>query len=113
MDGTGGDCRRRPEISWITGDLMSPSIEKALAHNERNETVFGVLQRFLSKQPKNLFMGWGWVRKRAGSWINAGDRNGLEQKRILGVYLAEFGDGVFGLGIHKPASKPALLAANT
>ncbi len=37
--------------------------------------------------------------KRAGSWINAGDRNSLEQKRILTVYLniAEFGDGVFGV----------------
>lgn len=62
--------------------------------------------------------------ERAGSWINAGDRNCLEQKRILTVYLniAEFGDGVFGVEaaaqryFHKPASKltrseAALLAA--
>lgn len=62
--------------------------------------------------------------EKGGSWINAGDRNGLEQKRILTVYLniAEFGDGVFGVEaaaqryFHKPASKltrseAALLAA--
>ncbi len=37
--------------------------------------------------------------ERAGSRINAGDRNSLEQKAYPTVYLniAEFGDGVFGV----------------
>ncbi|VFT67232.1 monofunctional biosynthetic peptidoglycan transglycosylase [Escherichia coli] len=35
------------------------SIEKALVHNERNETVFAVRRRFLSRQPKISFYGMG------------------------------------------------------
>lgn len=80
---------------------------------------------FSADSQKSLFMGWAQLgSKRAGSRINAGDRNCLEQKRILTVYLniAEFGDGVFGVEaaaqryFHKPASKltrseAALLAA--
>ena len=62
--------------------------------------------------------------KRAGGRADAGRRDGVEQKRILTVYLniAEFGDGVFGVEaasqryFGKPASRltmseAALLAA--
>lgn len=98
---------------------------KALAHNERNENRIRGASTISQQTAKNLFYGMGVAgTKRAGSWINAGDRNSLEQKRILTVYLniAEFGDGVFGVEaaaqryFHKPASKltrseAALLAA--
>lgn len=62
--------------------------------------------------------------ERAGSGVDPWDGNGLEQKRILTVYLnvAEFGDGIFGVEaaaqryFNKPASRlsmseAALLAA--
>ena len=55
----------------------------------------------------------GWKR------VDAGDGNGLEQKRILTVYLniAEFGDGVFGVEaaaqryFNKPASRLSMSEA--
>lgn len=57
------------------------SIEKAPRTTSAMKTVFAVLQRFLNRQPKISFYGMGVAgSKRAGSRINAGDRNGLEQK---------------------------------
>lgn len=77
-----GNFRYVAHSDWVSMDQISPwmglaviaaedqkfpehwgfdvaSIEKALAHNERNETVFAVLQRFLNRQPKISFYGMG------------------------------------------------------
>ncbi len=87
VDGTGGDCRRRSKFPEHWGFDVA-SIEQALAHKNAMKTVFAVRRRFLSRQPKTLFMGWAQLgSKRAGSRINAGIETVWSKKRILTVYL--------------------------
>ncbi|STM36758.1 monofunctional biosynthetic peptidoglycan transglycosylase [Escherichia coli] len=102
------------------------SIEKALAHNERNENRIRGASTISQQTAKNLFLwdGRSWVRKGLEAGLTLGIETVWSKKRILTVYLniAEFGDGVFGVEaaaqryFHKPASKltrseAALLAA--
>jgi monofunctional biosynthetic peptidoglycan transglycosylase len=102
------------------------SIEKALAHNERNENRVRGASTLSQQTAKNLFLwdGRSWVRKGLEAGLTLGMETVWSKKRILTVYLniAEFGDGVFGVEaaaqryFHKPAShltisEAALLAA--
>ena len=97
------------------------AIEKALAHNERNENRIRGAST-LSQQPaKNLFLwdGRSWVRKGLEAGLTLGMETVWSKKRILTVYLniAEFGDGIFGVEaaaqryFHKPASRLSLSEA--
>lgn len=102
------------------------SIEKALAHNERNENRVRGASTLSQQTAKNLFLwdGRSWVRKGLEAGLTLGMETVWSKKRILTVYLniAEFGDGVFGVEaaaqryFHKHASRltiseAALLAA--
>lgn len=102
------------------------AIEKALAHNERNENRIRGASTLSQQTAKNLFLwdGRSWVRKGLEAGMTLGMETVWSKKRILTVYLniAEFGEGVFGVEaasqryFHKPASKlspaeAALLAA--
>jgi monofunctional glycosyltransferase len=102
------------------------AIEKALAHNERNENRIRGASTLSQQTAKNLFLwdGRSWVRKGLEAGLTLGIEAVWSKKRILTVYLniAEFGDGVFGVEaasqryFHKPASRlspseAALLAA--
>ena len=102
------------------------AIEKALAHNERNENRIRGASTLSQQTAKNLFLwdGRSWVRKGLEAGLTLGMETVWSKKRILTVYLniAEFGDGVFGVEaaaqryFHKPASRlsiseAALLAA--
>ena len=102
------------------------AIEKALAHNERNENSIRGASTLSQQTAKNLFLwdGRSWVRKGLEAGLTLGMETVWSKKRILTVYLniAEFGDGIFGVEaasqryFHKPASKltmaeAALLAA--
>lgn len=102
------------------------AIEKALAHNERNESRIRGASTLSQQTAKNLFLwdGRSWMRKGLEAGLTLGIETVWSKKRILTVYLniAEFGDGVFGVEaasqryFHKPASKltmseAALLAA--
>lgn len=102
------------------------AIEKALAHNERNENRIRGASTLSQQTAKNLFLwdGRSWVRKGLEAGLTLGIEAVWSKKRILTVYLniAECGDGVFGVEaasqryFHKPASRlspseAALLAA--
>lgn len=102
------------------------AIEKALAHNERNENRVRGASTLSQQTAKNLFLwdGRSWIRKGLEAGLTLGMETIWSKKRILTVYLniAEFGDGVFGVEaaaqryFHKPASRltiseAALLAA--
>lgn len=102
------------------------SIEKALAHNERNENRVRGASTLSQQTAKNLFLwdGRSWVRKGLEAGLTLGMEVVWTKRRILTVYLniAEFGDGIFGVEeasqryFHKPASRltaseAALLAA--
>ncbi|WP_413596113.1 monofunctional biosynthetic peptidoglycan transglycosylase [Citrobacter youngae] len=102
------------------------AIEKALAHNERNENRIRGASTLSQQTAKNLFLwdGRSWVRKGLEAGLTLGMETVWSKKRILTVYLnvAEFGDGIFGVEaaaqryFHKPASRlspseAALLAA--
>ncbi|MDA8515841.1 monofunctional biosynthetic peptidoglycan transglycosylase [Citrobacter sp. Igbk 16] len=102
------------------------AIEKALAHNERNENRIRGASTLSQQTAKNLFLwdGRSWVRKGLEAGLTLGIETVWSKKRILTVYLniAEFGDGVFGVEaasqryFHKPTSRlspseAALLAA--
>jgi len=102
------------------------AIEKALAHNERNEKRVRGASTLSQQTAKNLFLwdGRSWVRKGLEAGLTVGMETVWSKKRILTVYLniAEFGDGVFGVEaaaqryFNKPASRlsqseAALLAA--
>lgn len=102
------------------------AIEKALAHNERNENRIRGASTLSQQTAKNLFLwdGRSWLRKGLEAGLTVGIETVWSKKRILTVYLniAEFGEGVFGVEaasqryFHKPASKltmseAALLAA--
>ncbi|WP_404603431.1 monofunctional biosynthetic peptidoglycan transglycosylase [Raoultella planticola] len=102
------------------------AIEKALAHNERQENRVRGASTLSQQTAKNLFLwdGRSWLRKGLEAGLTVGIETVWSKKRILTVYLniAEFGEGTFGveaasrLYFHKPASKltaseAALLAA--
>ncbi|WP_407128833.1 monofunctional biosynthetic peptidoglycan transglycosylase [Citrobacter cronae] len=102
------------------------AIEKALAHNERNENRIRGASTLSQQTAKNLFLwdGRSWVRKGLEAGLTLGMETVWSKKRILTVYLnvAEFGDGIFGVEaaaqryFHKPDSRlsmseAALLAA--
>ncbi|HDU4782327.1 TPA: monofunctional biosynthetic peptidoglycan transglycosylase [Klebsiella aerogenes] len=103
-----------------------PAIEKALAHNERNENRIRGASTLSQQTAKNLFLwdGRSWLRKGLEVGLTVGIETVWSKKRILTVYLniAEFGDGIFGVEaaaqryFHTPASRltpaeAALLAA--
>ncbi len=91
------------------------SIEKALAHNERNENRIRGASTLSQQTAKNLFLwdGRSWIRKGLEAVLTLGIETVWSKKRILTVYLniAEFGEGGFGVEaaaqryFHKPASK--------
>ncbi|AYL53544.1 TPA: monofunctional biosynthetic peptidoglycan transglycosylase [Citrobacter freundii] len=97
------------------------AIEKALAHNERNENRIRGASTLSQQTAKNLFLwdGRSWVRKSLEAGLTLGMETVWSKKRILTVYLniAEFGDGVFGVEaaaqryFHKPASRLSLSEA--
>jgi len=102
------------------------AIEKALAHNERNDSRIRGASTLSQQTRKNLFLwdGRSWLRKGLEAGLTVGIETVWSKKRILTVYLniAEFGDGTFGVEaasqryFHKPASRltaaeAALLAA--
>ena len=102
------------------------AIEKALAHNERNENRIRGASTLSQQTAKNLFLwdGRSWLRKGLEACLTLGIETVWSKKRILTVYLniAEFGEGTFGVEaasqryFHKSASKlsmseAALLAA--
>ncbi|MGA4505068.1 monofunctional biosynthetic peptidoglycan transglycosylase [Citrobacter portucalensis] len=97
------------------------AIEKALAHNERNENRIRGASTLSQQTAKNLFLwdGRSWVRKGVEAGLTLGMETVWSKKRILTVYLniAEFGDGVFGVEaaaqryFHKPASRLSLSEA--
>ncbi|ENM7898134.1 monofunctional biosynthetic peptidoglycan transglycosylase [Citrobacter freundii] len=97
------------------------AIEKALAHNERNENRIRGASTLSQQTAKNLFLwdGRSWVRKGLEAGLTLGMETVWSKKRILTVYLniAEFGDGIFGVEaaaqryIHKPASRLSLSEA--
>lgn len=102
------------------------AIEKALAHNERNESRIRGASTLSQQTAKNLFLwdGRSWMRKGFEAGLTLGIETVWSKKRILTVYLniAEFGEGIFGVEaaaqryFHKPASRlsaseAALLAA--
>lgn len=96
-------------------------IEKALAHNERNENRIRGASTLSQQTAKNLFLwdGRSWVRKGLEAGLTLGMETVWSKKRILTVYLniAEFGDGIFGVEaaaqryFHKPASRLSLSEA--
>lgn len=144
-----GDFHYVAHSDWVSMDEISPwmglaviaaedqkfpdhwgfdvsAIEKALAHNERNENRIRGASTLSQQTAKNLFLwdGRSWVRKGLEAGLTLGIETVWSKKRILTVYLniAEFGDGVFGVEaasqryFHKPASRlspseAALLAA--
>lgn len=97
------------------------AIEKALAHNERNENRIRGASTLSQQTAKNLFLwdGRSWVRKGLETGLTLGMETVWSKKRILTVYLnvAEFGDGIFGVEaaaqryFHKPASRLSLSEA--
>ncbi|WP_336818814.1 monofunctional biosynthetic peptidoglycan transglycosylase [Cedecea sp. MMO-103] len=102
------------------------AIEKALAHNERNENRVRGASTLSQQTAKNLFLwdGRSWLRKGLEAGLTVGLETAWSKRRILTVYLniAEFGEGVFGVEeasrryFNKPASRltpaeAALLAA--
>ena len=97
------------------------AIEKALAHNERNENRIRGASTLSQQTAKILFLwdGRSWVRKGLEAGLTLGMETVWSKKRILTVYLniAEFGDGIFGVEaaaqryFHKPASRLSLSEA--
>lgn len=97
------------------------AIEKALAHNERNENRIRGASTLSQQTAKNLFLwdGRSWMRKGLEAGLTLGMETVWSKKRILTVYLniAEFGDGIFGVEaaaqryFHKPASRLSLSEA--
>ena len=97
------------------------AIEKALAHNERNENRIRGASTLSQQTAKNLFLwdGRSWVRKGLEAGLTLGMETVWSKKRILTVYLkiAEFGDGIIGVEaaaqryFHKPASRLSLSEA--
>ena len=91
------------------------AIEKALAHNERQENRVRGASTLSQQTAKNLFLwdGRSWLRKGLEAGLTVGIETVWSKKRILTVYLniAEFGEGTFGVEaasrryFHKPASK--------
>ncbi|OAT29426.1 monofunctional biosynthetic peptidoglycan transglycosylase [Buttiauxella ferragutiae ATCC 51602] len=144
-----GDLSYVAHSDWVSMDEISPwmglaviaaedqkfpdhwgfdvtAIEKAIAHNERNENRVRGASTLSQQTAKNLFLwdGRSYLRKGLEAGLTLGMEVVWTKRRILAVYLniAEFGDGVFGVEaasqryFHKPASRltaseAALLAA--
>lgn len=144
-----GDFHYVAHSDWVSMDEISPwmglaviasedqkfpehwgfdvsAIEKALAHNQREENRVRGASTLSQQTAKNLFLwdGRSWLRKGLEAGLTVGIETVWSKKRILTVYLniAEFGEGTFGVEaasqrfFHKPASKltaseAALLAA--
>ncbi|WP_434670549.1 monofunctional biosynthetic peptidoglycan transglycosylase [Klebsiella sp. B345] len=144
-----GDFHYVAHSDWVSMDEISPwmglaviasedqkfpehwgfdvsAIEKALAHNQRQENRVRGASTLSQQTAKNLFLwdGRSWLRKGLEAGLTVGIETVWSKKRILTVYLniAEFGEGTFGVEaasqrfFHKPASKltaseAALLAA--
>ncbi|XXD07910.1 monofunctional biosynthetic peptidoglycan transglycosylase [Klebsiella sp. R445] len=144
-----GDFHYVAHSDWVSMDAISPwmglaviasedqkfpehwgfdvsAIEKALAHNQRQENRVRGASTLSQQTAKNLFLwdGRSWLRKGLEAGLTVGIETVWSKKRILTVYLniAEFGEGTFGVEaasqrfFHKPASKltaseAALLAA--
>lgn len=144
-----GDVHYLAHSDWVSMDEISPwmglaviasedqkfpehwgfdvsAIEKAFAHNDRNENHIRGASTLSQQTAKNLFLwdGRSWLRKGLEAGLTVGIETVWSKKRILTVYLniAEFGEGTFGVEaasqryFHKPASKltmseAALLAA--
>ena len=114
-----GNFRYVAHSDWVSMDQISPwmglaviaaedqkfpehwgfdvaSIEKALAHNERNENRIRGASTISQQTAKNLFLwdGRSWVRKGLEAGLTLGIETVWSKKRILTVYLniAEFGD---------------------
>ncbi|WP_037384254.1 monofunctional biosynthetic peptidoglycan transglycosylase [Serratia sp. DD3] len=102
------------------------AIEKAISHNEKNQTSIRGASTLSQQTAKNLFLwdGRSWLRKGLEAGLTTGIELAWAKRRILTVYLniAEFGDGIFGVEMaaqrffNKPAirltsSEAALLAA--
>ncbi|WP_312983770.1 monofunctional biosynthetic peptidoglycan transglycosylase [Atlantibacter sp.] len=102
------------------------AIQKAVAHNERNETRIRGASTLSQQTAKNMFLwdGRSWLRKGLEAGLTVGIETVWSKRRILTVYLnvAEFGNGIFGVEaaaqhyFNKPASRlsasqAALLAA--
>ena len=102
------------------------AIQKAVAHNERNETRIRGASTLSQQTAKNMFLwdGRSWLRKGLEAGLTVGIETVWSKRRILTVYLniAEFGNGIFGVEaaaqhyFNKPASQlsasqAALLAA--
>ena len=144
-----GDFHYVAHSDWVSMDEISPwmglaviasedqkfpqhwgfdvsAIEKALAHNQRQENRVRGASTLSQQTAKNLFLwdGRSWLRKGLEAGLTVGIETVWSKKRILTVYLniAEFGEGTFGVEaasqrfFHKPASRlsaseAALLAA--
>lgn len=117
-----GNFRYVAHSDWVSMDQISPwmglaviaaedqkfpehwgfdvaSIEKALAHNERNENRIRGASTISQQTAKNLFLwdGRSWVRKGLEAGLTLGIETVWSKKRILTV-LPEYrriGDGVF------------------
>ena len=97
------------------------AIQKAVAHNERNENRIRGASTLSQQTAKNLFLwdGRSWVRKGLEAGLTVGIETVWSKRRILTVYLniAEFGDGIFGVEaaarhyFNKPASQLSLSQA--
>ena len=112
---------------WVIRVILGiAGIQKAVAHNERNENRIRGASTLSQQTAKNLFLwdGRSWVRKGLEAGLTVGIETVWSKRRILTVYLniAEFGDGIFGVEaaarhyFNKPASQlsasqAALLAA--
>lgn len=119
-----GDFRWVANSSWVSMEDISPwmglaviaaedqkfpqhwgfdvaAIEKALAHNERNENRIRGASTLSQQTAKNLFLwdGRSWLRKGLEAGLTLGIETVWSKRRILTIYLniAEFGDGVFGV----------------
>ncbi|WP_254558579.1 transglycosylase domain-containing protein, partial [Salmonella enterica] len=76
-----------------------PAIEKALAHNELNESRIRGASTLSQQTAKKLFLwdGRSWLRKGLEAGLTLGIETVWSKKRILTVYLniAELGEGIF------------------
>ena len=119
-----GNFRYVAHSDWVSMDQISPwmglaviaaedqkfpehwgfdvaSIEKALAHNERNENRIRGASTISQQTAKNLVLwhGQSWFRKGLEVPTTALMEIFWSKERILEVYLniAEFGNGIFGV----------------
>jgi len=119
-----GDFSYRAHSDWVSMDNIPPwmglaviaaedqkfpshwgidfsAVEKALAHNERNENRVRGASTISQQMVKNLFLwdGRSWFRKGLEAGLTLATEAVWSKQRILTVYLniAEFGEGIFGV----------------